>query len=87
MPLYLWEQMWKSMGVEPKRDTMANMMHRISRPWAISGGSDEEFSLSGKAFVDANSHHYLAIEAAGGACAAVIQQLINLKNGDSPEYG
>ena len=87
MPLYLWEQMWKSMGVEPKRDTMANMMHRISRSWAISVGSDEEFSLSGKAFVDANAHHYLAIEAAGGACAAVVQQLINLKNGDPPEHG
>lgn len=50
-------------------------------------GSDEEFPLSGKAFVDANAHHYLAIEAAGGACAAVVQQLINLKNGDPPEYG
>ena len=29
--------------------------------------------------MDANAHHYLAIEAAGGACPAVVQRLIELE--------
>ncbi|MGN0801844.1 MAG: DUF3786 domain-containing protein [Candidatus Faecivicinus sp.] len=48
--------------------------------------SDDEFPCSGKAFVDANAHHYLTIEAAGGACSAVIQRLIDLKNADPPKH-
>ncbi|MCQ2452634.1 MAG: DUF3786 domain-containing protein, partial [Oscillospiraceae bacterium] len=36
---------------------------------------DDEFPPSGKALVDSNAHHYLTIEAAGGACAAVVQTL------------
>lgn len=37
---------------------------------------DEEFPASGKTLVDANAEHYLTIEAAGGACATVVQRLI-----------
>ena len=37
---------------------------------------DEEFPLSGKASVDANAVHYLTLEAAGGACSAVVQAII-----------
>ena len=45
--------------------------------------SDDEFPCSGKVFVDANAHHYIAIEAAGGACSAVIQRLIELKKDET----
>ncbi|MBQ1312157.1 MAG: DUF3786 domain-containing protein [Blautia sp.] len=37
--------------------------------------SDEEFPSSGKVLVDENAEHYLTIEAAGGACSAVVQAL------------
>lgn len=36
---------------------------------------DEEFHAAGKALVDKNAHHYLAIEAAGGACSTVVNQI------------
>ena len=35
--------------------------------------ADEEFPSSGKALVKAGAEHYLTIEAAGGACSAVVQ--------------
>lgn len=35
--------------------------------------ADDEFPASGKVLVDAMAEHYLGIEAAGGACSAVIQ--------------
>lgn len=37
---------------------------------------DDEFPPSGKVLVDAHAEHYLAIEAAGGACSAVVQEII-----------
>jgi len=37
---------------------------------------DEEFPGSGKALVDAAAQHYLTLEAAGGACASVVQAVI-----------
>lgn len=36
---------------------------------------DEEFTASGKTLVDAEAEHYLTIEAAGGACSAVIEEI------------
>ena len=48
--------------------------------------SDDEFPCSGKAFADANTHHYLPIEAAGWACSAVIQRLFGLENADPPKH-
>ena len=37
---------------------------------------DEEFQPSGKTLVDASAEHYLTLEAAGGACASVVQAII-----------
>lgn len=37
--------------------------------------ADDEFGASGKTLVDENAEHYLEIEAAGGACSAVVQEL------------
>ncbi|MBQ8306452.1 MAG: DUF3786 domain-containing protein [Blautia sp.] len=37
--------------------------------------ADDEFPASGKALVNAGAEHYLAIEAAGGACSAVVQAI------------
>lgn len=37
--------------------------------------ADDEFPASGKVLVDAMAEHYLGIEAAGGACSAVIQEI------------
>ena len=37
--------------------------------------ADDEFSASGKILIDANAEHYLKIEAAGGACSAVVQKI------------
>lgn len=36
---------------------------------------DDEFPASGKVLVDENAEHYLEIEAAGGACSAVIMEI------------
>ena len=40
--------------------------------------ADEEFPASGKCLVDQNAHHYLTIEAAGGACSAVVMRLVEV---------
>lgn len=37
--------------------------------------ADDEFPASGKTLVDENADHYLEIEAAGGACTAVVQEI------------
>lgn len=37
---------------------------------------DEEFPPSGKTLVNASAEHYLTLEAAGGACASVVQAII-----------
>lgn len=37
---------------------------------------DDEFAPSGKVLVDEMAEHYLTIEAAGGACSAVVQRII-----------
>ena len=37
---------------------------------------DEEFPPSGKTLVDAAAEHYLALEAAGGACVSVVQAIV-----------
>lgn len=40
--------------------------------------ADDEFEASGKVLVDEHAEHYLTIEAAGGACSAVIQEIRKL---------
>lgn len=40
--------------------------------------ADDEFATSGKVLVDEQAEHYLTIEAAGGACSAVIQEIRKL---------
>ena len=37
---------------------------------------DDEFPPSGKTLVNASAEHYLTLEAAGGACASVVQAII-----------
>lgn len=37
--------------------------------------ADDEFPASGKTLIDSNAGHYLTIEAAGGACATVVQAI------------
>ncbi len=36
---------------------------------------DDEFPASGKTLVDAQADHYLTIEAAGGACSSVVEEI------------
>ncbi|MCC6093786.1 MAG: DUF3786 domain-containing protein [Eubacterium sp.] len=59
----------------------APMFPVIVNFWA----SDEEFPASGKVLVNEKAEHYLTIEAAGGACSAVVTAISrNLQNKQDP---
>ena len=69
----------RSLGAEivpSKADVCAVFAYAPRFPVTINfWESDDEFPASGKALVNVGAEHYLAIEAAGGACAAVVQAI------------
>lgn len=66
--------------IEGKADVTAVIPYAPMFPVMVSfWESDDEFAASGKVLVDGNAEHYLTIEAAGGACSAVIQEIRTLQ--------
>lgn len=58
-----WKRCWD------RQENVLKCLHR--KNWE----ADDEFPASGKVLVDAMAEHYLEMEAAGGACSAVIQEI------------
>ena len=66
--------------IEGKADVTAVIPYAPMFPVMVSfWEADDEFAASGKVLVDGNGSHYLTIEAAGGACSAVIQEIRTLQ--------